>query len=297
MGSIQGQGTPRFEWPVPSDCWIEDGRLIVVPAVARLYDPFDRKELPGEIAKLKPGDPDGLREFVLRYGTFGYAPVVNAVEEYKPDPELLFDLSEPLDWIWAHANGIRLVMEGIRILHERDEGKAVKYLACLLHPDLDLAESTLENEVYGAVPQGEDMAVYEAPIGLREATLAQRWILRAPQVRPLATVGEIVGGILTANLALNRREVYYDAETGSIRSTFVYDAMIQAVYQQLLETAEGGRVEECDECHALFIQTDGRQHFCPPRFKEKESRCALRYRQREWRKRRRQEGGSKDGQA
>jgi len=298
MESIPGKETHRLEWPVPSDCRVENGRLVVIRPDVRWYDPFDRKELPGEIAKLKPGDTKALREFVLRYGKFGYTAVVNAVQDYHLDSEMLFDQSEPLDWIWAHANGVRLVLEGIRILHERDEGKAVRYLANLLHPYLNPPESTLAfAEVRRALPQGKDTAVYEAPIGYREVVLPQRWMLHAPRVRPLATVGDMVCDILTPNLALNRREVYYDTETSSIRSTFVYDGMIQAVYQQLLETAEGGRIAECDECHALFIQTDARQHFCPPRFKEKESRCALRYRQREWRQRREQEGGFEGGQA
>jgi len=301
MGSIPGQKTHRLSWPVPSDCRVENGRLVVIPPDVRWYDPFDRTELPGEIAKLKPGDTKALREFVLRYGKFGYTSVMSAVQDYQPNPDVnaLFDRSEPLDWIWAHANGVRLVLEGIRILIERDEGKAVKYLAGLLHPYLNPLPPSIDvPQVCGAAPQGEDMpyAVYEAPIGERDEAKQQRWILHAPRVSPLATVGYMVCDILTPNLALIRRAVDYDPEASSIRSTFVYDCLIQAVYQQLLETAEGGRIAECAECHALFIQTDARQHFCPPRFKERESRCALRYRQREWRQRRMREGGSKNGE-
>lgn len=287
-------------WGVLEHHYIAHDKVVAEGQFIRWYNPMEARELPSEVYRLSYGDKKAVLEFVSRYGLLGRTELINASIFLGPDADPVLDNTEPLEWIWAHAHNVRLVMDGLRVLSTRDEREAASYLHRLALPQPALFDvfppDQVEEVIRAHSPEG--VKIYGAIVGIREHVEPRQW--RYPdvmQIPAVEVVGHIVGDILNENLALASRQVFFDPASHSIKSAFQYHALIQYVYQQLLETAEGGRIAECDECHALFIQTDGRQRFCPPRFKEKESRCALRYRQREWRQRRKQEGGSEDGQA
>jgi len=67
---------------------------------------------------------------------------------------------------------------------------------------------------------------------------------------------------------------------GKDQSLLQFQALIEVAYWQLADVVDGGRVRRCEAsgCGAVFIQKDRRQRFCPPRFAQQESPCAIRER-------------------
>jgi hypothetical protein len=88
--------------------------------------------------------------------------------------------------------------------------------------------------------------------------------------------------ILNRNVSRIYRYVATD-EKGKDRSFFGFHAVIDVVYWHLANLIDGGIVKRCeaDRCDGLFIQSDPRQRYCPKRFRQQESPCATRQRQRE----------------
>jgi hypothetical protein len=87
--------------------------------------------------------------------------------------------------------------------------------------------------------------------------------------------------IINANLRGIYRYVSID-DSGKDRSFFGFSAPIEVVYWHLATVIDGGMVKRCEAqgCGGIFVQTDPRQRFCPKRWRQRESSCAMRQRQR-----------------
>ena len=75
------------------------------------------------------------------------------------------------------------------------------------------------------------------------------------------------------------------------------ETLLEAIYHQVAEAATGGRLAVCEsrDCGAIFLQTDARQQFCPPRYGQTKSTCMNRERVRNYRnlQRERQQKGTR----
>ena len=274
--------------------------------VIREYAPMAARELPSAIYSLQEWDNEGLLDFARRYGQLGWEALQDELDKTavpimeRLEKGLLGDL---VTWVWPHVRGIRLVMDGLRIIQEGDLQAGHRLLSALVVPadrwksretDL-LREATrfLDEEMLARRP-GARLLVAE--VGILGNTLERQW-LYGEEDDILAKVGEVVTDIISENIRKVHRRSYFDPEDGKIKSYLFFEALIEAVYWQILDTAGGGEFRTCKECGAPFICTDRRQRFCPPRFMEQESRCALRHRQRKWRKTKTEQEECEDGQA
>lgn len=222
------------------------------------YAPFVHSEIVGEFAKLRSADPPAILNFAAVYGDLGFAALVT-------DPADAFHVDattgarsqggDPLPWIRAHAAGVH---------------------SCLLLTDA-LQRDASKSTIGKLLATLEDQAVGEH---------AEIYRLRLPAGRTPAAVARAVrNGILNPNLTGIYRYVTYDTKDKIDRSFFGFRAIVHVLYWHLANLIEGGTVKHCEAegCDGLFIRSDPRQRYCPKRFRQNESACSARQRQRELR--------------
>jgi hypothetical protein len=164
-------------------------------------------------------------------------------------------LREPIRWIRAHANTIRLIIEGAALLHEgRDVGE----------PEL--------NDLLG-----KDLAIGGTLFRFNNRNWARIVYPRRVQLR------QWIAHFLSENLAGVSRRVFLDQ--GRFDPSFLFTAPIQAAYWHLADVLSRRRPEfvRCLVCQKVFVRTDKRQRFCPKILapgEHGESRCGGWYRQR-----------------
>ncbi|HEU5139103.1 MAG TPA: hypothetical protein VFT51_03960 [Bacillales bacterium] len=252
-------------WGVEANYEIVNGVLRPVRANGeseRLYFPMAHTELPNVIAKLNAYNSSDLIQFAENYGNLGHYALVKPEDRQGGDP---------VGWIEAHVNTVRLVTDLISCIQEWDEEKATRILEGM--------------EVEG--DEGPDIPT--SIIGNSGKVSLTRWALgQASEGTALELANRVVRDILNKNIKGIQRKAY-KVENHQIKSFFAFSALIEVVYWQILNTAEKGAFKRCQFCGTPFISTDGRQKFCPG-FNKGESRCAVLHRQR---KRRQKQKGEK----
>ena len=238
--------------------------LLTRGRIAHWYAPFVHRELPGELAKLRAADPDQIVAFAQTYGPLGFP----ALAFEGGDTSVLFHVDpvtgarsqggDPLPWIRAHAAGVALCLALHDALARRVSADTLRQLvdACAGERWADGAHA----EVVGV-----------------DWTAGGGWT-------PRELARQIRNRIINANVSRIYRYVHVD-EKGRDRSYFGFRTVVDVVYWHLANLVDGGVVKQCEAagCGAFFIQTDPRQRFCPKRFRQYESACAARQRQRDHR--------------
>ena len=254
----------------------------------REYFPIAKPGLVSGIAKLQPGDERAVLTFVRRWGLLGYATPRS------------FPRSDPLIWIWAHASGIRAVLKLRRLLQQGDDEQLSEYLdSCrvtdrmldaqerltsLLRPGQ--ASKALEHVDQLFRIQSSDEWLAPCPMliyGIGDQIACTGWPERG-NIRQAAR--RIMADIINPNMVGVYRELWLTEDSSGLEIRRVWDSPLSVAYWHLGELVAGGRVEECEHCHNLFVQRRRDQRFCPPPPFTSESSCASAFRQRK----RRQKG-------
>jgi hypothetical protein len=251
----------------------------------RIYAPLEHKELPHQFARIAT-EADALMPFVQQYGRLGWG-------ELRQDEEGLSRLrgdawlqaandeherlcrehahlawfAEPLDWIRAHAQTVHWCLAAAHAL----QGLTAR------------ARTRRCSELTGQLPR---------PMG-RRGTISHR--LFREKLLGKVSAEKFVGGMLEDYLWINlrgvRRRVQY-VGGGSFRAFWGGESLIESIYTLIADAVTGGRLAQCQapDCGAVFLQTDERQRFCPPREGQEKSACMNRLRVRRYRQQQRQEG-------
>ncbi|HXG73152.1 MAG TPA: hypothetical protein VNJ04_21370 [Gemmatimonadaceae bacterium] len=243
----------------------------------RIYAPLEHKELPHHFARIAT-NPDALLPFVQQYGRLGWHHLITDESgnwRRRPDPWLRTKsrahqrfmrqhgegavYAEPVDWIQAHAQTIHWCLAA---------GHAVRIA--------DARSSTARcAELSQALP---------TPMGfkgtVRSGLLRQQGIDKMP---PRHFVGGMIEDYLWINMFGIRRRVLY--ENGRFRSVWGGDSLLESIYTLVADAVTGGRLGQCRACGAVFLQTDERQQFCPPREGFEKSACMNRLRVARYRRR------------
>lgn len=98
----------------------------------------------------------------------------------------------------------------------------------------------------------------------------------------LGRVQYMACAIINSNIRGVQRKATMFSDGGGIRSSFHFSSLLDVIYWQILNEIEGSTVERCQNCHAPFIKTDKRQRFCPKRYGEAESKCAMQFRKQQY---------------
>jgi hypothetical protein len=245
----------------------------------RIYAPLEHLELPHHFARVATRE-DALLPFVQQYGRLGWyelasdaRPQQQADKWLPPKRREYLRLieegrekavyAEPLDWIQAHARTISWCLAAGHAM--RIVGARSRTQRCV--------------ELSGQLPRpmGCGSTVRSTPL-LREGTIEK--------VSPLNFVGGMLEDYLWINLRGVRRRVLYVGD-GRLRSVWGGNSLLESIYTLVADAVTGGRLAQCQACGAVFLQTDGRQQFCPRREGQDKSSCMNRERVRRYRLRKR----------
>jgi hypothetical protein len=260
---------PVVTYEVREDYEIVEGMLQPKPKrkVKDRYAPMLYPELPGEIAKLKPGDMKAVLQFARQYGLLGYGYQIE-----KPS-------GDPLLWIWTHAYTITVCLELTALLQEDNEAKLQAYFDSLRLSEQELA----------AVETGEfGRALYIGPVDGRDIPyLGADGNFKPSFLSAKQSAQHLRRTIINGNIGPITR-IIWDTDGKGERSFYNAQGTIRFAYWHLADMLEHGKdvaVRRCAGCNAWFVQTDKRQRFCPPPrgLKKAESPCAVRQRMRRYR--------------
>jgi hypothetical protein len=185
-------------------------------------------------------------------------------------------VSDPLSWIGAHVNTIRLCSKLMDGLKADDHGKSLERLLSglpqavplTLSPSAIIAKEDRRCSKFWTL--GEELHGNDSPF----------YALAHVMVKDI--INSNIRGIhvrLTDNQSGDRRDY---------RLMWSFTALIQVPYFELARRREnhGHRVRcQAQGCGRSFFQTDARQKFCPPDDIAGESKCAVRQRARDRRER------------
>lgn len=239
-------------WPIHEDYRVEHGQLVPMGEVALPYDVFAYPGIVTELGKLHEGDEKQLVEFARTWGLLGSE---EATQSYRGDH---------LPWVWDHVRNARLVLDLHHYLQQGDHKGLGQFL--------DSYRTRDESGVAGPVVVTIRVPWDELRQGFRGE-------------EPTKVAEEIMTSIINYNLEMLHHKVY----SAPLRLAPHCPSALIAVYWHLAKSVTSGRVLiRCEECGALFLQTDKRQRFCPPPPEwagKTGSPCGARQRQRRQRQR------------
>ena len=232
---------------------VVDGVIRAAPPFhfRRHYFPMGAPHMVSGFARLELGDANAALRFVKRWGLLGYERLAAGV-----------DGGDPLSWIWAHVNGVRIALEVAKLINGGNDEKLEDYISSL-----------------GGSPYG---------YGVRQQILSVSEL--AALARPLGNAEPIISGaesvLLKAIINPNLKGVYLQlwdaaptielARAGRYHLVYEWAALINVIYRHVADIVVGGRVRICDSCGFLSRQTHGRQRFCPAESGQR-SLCEMRF--------------------
>ena len=254
----------KATWYVHQEYEIQEGELRSYGPSIKTYAPMAHKEIPGEMAKLNPGDEIAVLKFARSYGGLGYFQL--RTSSYNPSS--LGSIHEPLTWIWAHARNIHFCLSLTECLQTENEIRLANYL----------------NSNFKYEPLQNDVDWYWSNIAYRDEVVSKRWKRYTSQDSLADFARYIRMEIINRNIVGIRRE-FQDVD-GRDQTFFVFSALVEVAYWQLADAIMGNQnIIRCEGCDAPFVQTNKRQRFCPTQFRQSESACAVRGRVRKHRQR------------
>lgn len=257
-------------WPVDADYAIQQTRVkgksttVLKPLLSEsegphLYTPASRADLPSALAKLKRGDEAAIIRFARIYGMLGFY-------ELLPEKAKLDHVyGDPLEWIWSHADTLRLCLELKEMLDGERDDLLMKRLSSLTILDMT-------NRAYPC-----PFLRFAAGVGTSKTQLFPvSGESRTSEIRNLAA--KILETIVNRNISGIFPVMTWVAKRQSFVQFFHCTALVEMAYWHIANVLRGGRVRRCERpgCGGSFIQTDGRQRFCPGEQDGKqESPCAV----------------------
>ena len=259
---------------------------------------------------VRPGDEQLALRFVRTWGSLGFDGMGRLDRALAVSPA-----SDPLPWIWAHANNVRIAMDLAQFVRQQDGTAIDRYLAGLRMSKPSIAAALKVDRVLRAGPgspkesaemmhfaqlafadPGNKDTTREGFVSANRTAVNVRLSVRPPGQSAFAIAHELIARIVNPNLRglFGQIETEVDPRTGrdGLRLVTHADSLMTCLYRHLADLALGGPVLECRECGTLFVRRHARQVFCssPPWKRGGASRCAERWKKREQRKRRRADG-------
>lgn len=272
-------------WGV-QDAEIRDPWVFFAFDQRRIYAPLEHPELPHQFARIAT-NAEALRPFVQDYGRLGWYELIGPQNRRRADPWFRKKTgeyqtlvrkhlgaavyAEPLDWIQAHARTVAWCLAAglaLRIPNNRSRTQRCA----------ELSQELPKPAGFGSTVGSKLM---------REDAI--------DKLSPLDFVGGMLEDYLWINLQGVRRRVSYVGQ-GRLRSLWGGDSLLESIYTLVTDAVTGGgRLAQCQACGAIFLQTDDRQRFCPPREGQTKSACMNRERVRRYRKQQSATKGENNG--
>lgn len=257
-------------------------------SIVRAYGPAAHPELPAAVAKLPRGDVAAVQRLVTTFGLLGYGGLIGDQR-----------CGDPLLWVWSHAETLHLCLDLIYASQQLDVSQVRQRLLGLRLPVAHepMREAETDRLPYcpgayvaireGVVPQvwGSDatraalLLALDADLSEARQTLRR---LERDDALVMQLARQIVTSVVNGNIAGIARRVP-SGTAGAPGWLFGFSALIELAYWHLADVLDTRQVQRCAGCGAYFLQTHGRQRFCPDfRAKTRTSPCANRQRMRRY---------------
>lgn len=233
-------------WRKSNNYIIESGVLKDIGSQTELYHPLSEENIVQDFSSI--ANENDILEFAKTYGSLGY--------KYFPKPDKGIT-DDPVSWILTHAKTVNMC-------------KRLQYY-------INTNDSTSLDDYINDLNNNASFTFY----GNQEKIVSHDFCTKG-DVFELANF--IVRVIVNENITgIHRTLQYFD---GKNKSFFSFRALIEVIYWKLANVIDGGIIKKCEAegCEGFFIKTDKRQRYCPPKFAQKESACAIRERVRRSRK-------------
>jgi len=262
----------------------------------REYFPMATPGVLGEFSRLPIGDEAALCTFASRWGLLGFD---------GPDTRRSLDVQgDPVAWVWAHLAGVQTVIRLHRLWRRRDSdgvlqavkgqriSRANRAAFSNINGLLDRRQfvEAQDSLTQGLAPAAADDKTNWPGLSVIYGDRRRITFILYPQPRPgeepLAIAWRIMSDVVNPNVrgVFPQMGRFVESASEAARVVQGWDSLLSVIYRHLFEIVVGGNVEECRECGTPFVQTDGRQRFCPPSL-TRESPCAMRFHKREQRRR------------
>lgn len=283
-------------WPVAEDYIIEKGFILPVMggkvvdprslmALTReeksLYLPMGRPELPGEFARLADEDEEKVLNFVRRYGLLGYHCALKfPYEVISADQMKMYNdksPGDPLNWVFAHAKAVNLVMHLAEALNKPDELK-IRLERLLVKEDLSSGQKRVV--VSYLIPN--------RAFGLPGYARTDIDLLGGYKKTAIYIIADILNKNLTGierNLKMEWREEDNDYR---IISLFNFCNLLDCIYWLIADAVTAGKIRACEYCGKPFVAPNDKTKYCPPLPWQTYSTCMNRAKQRKFQEKKRQ---------
>ncbi len=245
-------------WHVWERYVIRRSILLEEGKIAKTYAPAADCSLPTWLARVHGDKKYSLEKFSTSFGLLGYCHL--APLEHREG-------GDPVEWFTAHAHTVSVVLDLIGLLEESERADSPE-AAQRAHRQLTNCLKEL--------PTGPYAFAHRVAPSSFVATV--HW-----PANPIGAAHDVLRHLLNPNIQGVRRKLYQGAQ-GRSRSFFSFQAMIEAVYWQLVYRLEQGGIRRCEECGRFFVARDRRLRYCPAPTGTLRSRCASRFHVRKLRK-------------
>jgi hypothetical protein len=246
------------------------GIVIASGGIARLHAPIAHPELPQMVAKLETATDAAILKFYETYGALDFL-----AESSNPDDHFYTwpdgkrtESGDPLPWVRSHARTVRVCLA----LSEGLTHRRVKELQAL---------TTDPTPGYAVGPTIGTRSAARLLETARIDYCAKHGITLDKPLSVTTRARLLRRCLINPNIAGIHRYVDVSPD-GTDRTAFTFRGQIEAVYWHLANIVDGGVVARCKRpgCGGLFTQRHRSQEYCAPRYRQRESPCALWVRQR-----------------
>lgn len=247
--------------------------------VVKTYRPADYPEIAMSLAYLwnmedECLDEKRLLQFASKWGSLGYGVcdpktfsphLLGSVEATEV---FLRDNRDPLDWVAAHAYGVRVCLDLLWLLGGHDTDALRQYIGKLF------VGSRTENPPW-ALGMKLTWHLLFHPVGRVDQTLNE--YSGSPLGNQRDVARDIVSWIVSPNLAGIRQGLVVTDRRFRLKAE---GSLVGMAYWHLAQMASDMvNVRQCP-CGRYFVPSDARQMYCPPSEGRTESKCAKRFRMR-----------------
>lgn len=228
----------------------------------KIYFPATLPQLPTLLARINPEKEKEILKFIERYGELDGKKSFS-LKDFRDTNSYGYE-TESLEWIQWQIRTVYLVLELLRCVQNSDK-KRVREL--ITGSSFYREESGWQYMSYPSLGEKKSFSFaepyFEEPLKLAAYTIQK---------------------IINDNTSNIKREIGWSSP--NFKTYYNAETLIEIIYWHLMNKTEGGELRKCEYCHTPFFIIDNRQRFCPYDLKfEKESRCAMAYRQKQRRNR------------
>lgn len=271
----QLDGFGLLRWGAGSQYEVRDGALYQAPVSdlgqVTSYLPAGRPEVATEFAKLHEGDADAVRKFAEKWGRLGYDVLLSEASIEPDEAGSSSEGEEPLEWIWAHARGVRICLQLADFLRNGDTKGIKDTLHARRVPRFRAyVETDSPDEQPTELGRTRDANTFATVYGKVHSVHTHLWVLgKDHQVNALKVIRQIVN----ANLHRLTPTLRFTDDKRGLKLGYGFTALIDAIWWHTARYVLYQDLARCEHCGNLFERRHGKERFCPPPEGSKESLC------------------------